>query len=279
MKRITQIFNLLLILAAVYFSVNVFYKFVEGRLVHSELILPPYQSPAPVKPEQKSRPSDYQAIVERDLFHTKNKSAEKKPVPVDIESLKQTNLKLKLWGTVSTDEAVSDTARAVIEDTRSKEQSLYKVGDIVQDAEIIEILRNSVVLDVNGSKEKLSVTEETIAVQAPPMSSEREKPVALSRAQIDDALKNVNELMTQAKVKPLFKDGKPDGLIVSTIEPASIFSKMGFRSGDIITSINGQKIESVEDAMAFYKSLTAGNRLSVQMKRRGRPKVIDFNIE
>ena len=66
---------------------------------------------------------------------------------------------------------------------------------------------------------------------------------------------------------------------MSKIDPASIFTKMGFRSGDIITSINGQKIESVDDAMAFYKSMTAGNRLSVQLKRRGRPKVIDFNIE
>ena len=200
MKRITQISNLLLILAAVYFSVSVFYKYVEGRLVHSDLILPNHRSPALQKPEQKTRLSDYQAIIERDLFHTKkNITAENKSVPMDIESLKQTDLKLKLWGTVSTDEAVSDTARAVIEDTRSKEQSLYKVGDILQNAKIIEILRNSVVLDVNGSKEKLSVTEETIAARERPVAPEQEKPVALSRAQIDDALKNINELMAQAK--------------------------------------------------------------------------------
>lgn len=282
MKRITQIFNLLLISAAVYFMVSSLYLFVGSRLVRSDHNITAYKPPPREKAEQPPLKSAYQGIIERDLFHTAKKTPEKDPVPIDLDALKPTDLKLKLWGTVSTEDEISEDARAVIEDTQSREQSLYKVGDTVQGAEIIEIFRSSVVLDVNGRKEKLSIAEERIAMEEGGIAAEPDAPdevMALSRAQIDDALNNVNELMSQAKVKPLFQNGKPDGLIVSQIKPKSIFSEMGFKAGDIITGINGQKIESVDDAMAFYKTLTAGSRLSIQLKRRGRPTVIDFNIE
>ena len=279
MKWIIQTINLLLILVAAWAGVTLFYHFAESKLSPADPALPPVNPAAAARLETRRLMSDYQKIIERDLFHTLNHTAQKNPSPIDVDALKATVLSLKLWGTISTDKKESGRARAVIEDTQSGEQHLFKVGDTVQNAIIVEIFRNSVVLSVDGRKEKLVIVVEHLAATEGPVAAEEKSPTTLSRAQIDDALNNVNELMTQAKVKPLFQDGKAGGVIVSTIEPQSFFSKMGFKTGDIITGVNGRKLESVDDAMAFYKTLAAGSKLSVELIRRGRPTTIDFVIE
>jgi len=292
-QRTIQISNFLLIFAAVYFSVNGFYKFVELKLKHSDLIAPS-DKPVISSTIKKNQPriSDYHSIIERDLFNTKSEIKKGPSLSQsDIDSLKQTDLNLKLWGTVSTEKEESGHARAVIEDTQSREQGLYKVGDGIQKATIIEIFRNSVILDVNGRKEKLITEEEKIAGNNRPAFPEADIPeknkpeplpngaVSLKRSQVDDALKNINDIMSQVRIEPVFKDGKPDGVMLANIESASILKKMGLRIGDVITGINGQKIDSMDNALSFYESLSSGEKLSLQLKRRGRPKTMDFVIE
>jgi len=288
-KRTIQISNFLLIFATVYFCVNGFYQFVEVKLNHSDLM---FHFDKPVVTATVKRPhpriSDYNSIIERNLFKTKKEIKNEPSLSkVDIDSLKQTDLNLKLWGTVSTDKEESDHARAVIEETKSGRQSLYKVGDSIQNATIMEIFRNSVILDVNGRTEKLIIKEKKIAVRKEPAISEQvasepippEGAVSLKRSQVDDALKNINDLMSQVRIEPVFKDGKPGGVMLANIEPTSILKKMGLRIGDVITGINGQKIDSMDNALSFYQSLSSGDKLSLQLKRRGRITTMDFIIE
>ena len=54
--------------------------------------------------------------------------------------------------------------------------------------------------------------------------------------------------------------------------------RMGLRNGDIITGVNGNDIQTVEDVMGFYESLKTAERLSLQMKRGGRPRTIEYTV-
>jgi general secretion pathway protein C len=85
--------------------------------------------------------------------------------------------------------------------------------------------------------------------------------------------------MKQVRIQPHFQNGKPDGLRLTGVRPNSIFYKMGLKSGDIIIGVDGKNIESVDDALKFYQSLRSASRVQLQLKRRGRPKTIDYNIE
>ena len=287
-QRTIQIFNLLLIFAAVYFSVNCFYQFIEVKLYHPDAIQPSDQpiTTAKIK-KQELRLDDYHSISNRNLFKTE-KESKKEPFwsAIDIDSLKQTDLKLKLWGTVSTDKEDSDQARAVIEKIESGRQGLYKVGDSIQNAIIVKIFRNSVILDVEGRTEKLIIEKELITTHKKPAIPEEDIPppipegtISLKRSLVNDALKNINQIMSEVRIEPVFKDGKPDGVMLANIEPSSILKKMGLRIGDVITGINGQKIDSMDNALAFYESLSSGEKMSLQLKRRGRPTTMDFIIE
>jgi general secretion pathway protein C len=63
------------------------------------------------------------------------------------------------------------------------------------------------------------------------------------------------------------------------VRPSSIFYKMGLKSGDIIIGVDGKNIESVDDALKFYQSLQSASKVQLELKRRGRPKTIEYNIE
>lgn len=293
-RKSIQIANLALATAAIFFSVKLFYQFVQIKLDQSAPALTA-ATPRAKEPSHNTRPrfDAYQAIIDRDLFDTAEKTPAKFTGPVvDLEKLEQTRLNLKLWGTVSTDNRKAGVARAVIEEPELHRQGLYRVGDAVQQATIVEIFRNGVVLDVNGKTEKLTIAEHKDGKgsggrpsrAAPPENSARPhsgpaKQISLKRNEVDNALENLNQLMNEVKIRPYFKDGQASGFIVSNIARDSVVRDMGLKTGDIVTGINGQEIKTADDAMAFYEQLRAGETLSIELKRRGRPEVIEYKIE
>ncbi len=99
--------------------------------------------PEPVK-YARAPLSDYQSIARRNIVNssTETVAPEPKTEKVDIEKLKETDLKLRLWGTVTGEDK---RAYAVIEDTKAREQNLYRAGDSIQQAIVKLILREKVV--------------------------------------------------------------------------------------------------------------------------------------
>ncbi|MEA3435584.1 MAG: type II secretion system protein N [Thermodesulfobacteriota bacterium] len=279
-NRYFTISNILLITIAVYFSISGFYKVATYRL---DPVPPPSvagdRQISSVKDEISHPLSYYQPIVKRNLFNT-NKDAGSKPVSIKVETLKQTELKLKLWGTVS---GLGGQTYAVIEEAKSRQQNLYKVGDAVQTATVKMVFREKVILSVNGKDEVLEIEEIRGSAggrrppQTPPRS--RRQKITLKRSQIESSVKNVNELMKQVKIRPHTENGQAAGLMLSSIQRNSIFRRMGLRSGDVITGVNGSSLVSVDDALKIYENMKTSSNMSIEIKRRGRNRTIDYNIE
>jgi general secretion pathway protein C len=101
----------------------------------------------------------------------------------------------------------------------------------------------------------------------------------LKSDQIESALENLDQLMDQARIRPHIEDGKPSGISITGIKPNTIFRKMRLRNGDIITGVNGEPIESVEDAMKIFSDLRSTPEVQVEIKRRGRKRVLNYKIE
>lgn len=282
LKRYFTILNLLLIGAVVYFSVNTFYKITAMRLDPDHPNLADrVKVSAPVK-ENLPPLSHYNTIIDRDLFKT-NATTDIKPGTINIDALKQTSLNLKLWGTVT---GLQEQTYAVIEESKTRKQNLYRVGDTIQNAIVKMVLREKVVLNVDGKDEVLEIekvrsTAKTMPALQPAQMTRSTRPqrITLRRAQIENALEDVNKLLTQVNIRPHFRDGKPDGLLLTRIKPRSIFLRMGLRNGDIITGVNGSSLQSVDDALKFYESLRSADNVTLELKRRGRSRIIDYNIK
>lgn len=296
--------TLAFITLSAHLGVSIFYKAVTARM---HVFQPPTTAAhqtARLAAEQRRPLSAYQSIEKRNLFKTEDEaqtSAETEPTPEPVAAIEPTTLKLKLWGTVTGD---SDRSYAVIEDPRKRMQNLYREGDTVQDNAIVKkILREQVILTVAGKDEMLSMEKveggqqvarapSVSAVQRPRQSPRTSPFVAgggdssgaaqryeLKRDQIEEAVSNVNQLMRQAKIRPHFRDGKPDGLTLSRIRPDSIFEQLGLKSGDIITGVDGETIESVDDALRFYNSLKSSSNVKIQIRRQGKEQDIEYTIE
>ena len=283
MKQISTILNIFLTTAAVYFSINAFYKLVSIKLDHFPITGSSIKQTVSVRSENQHPLSSYKAIMERNLFNIERKPEQKSneiTTDVSIETLNQTKLKLKLWGTVT---GSKNEIYAVIEESKDKKQNLYKVGDTVQDAIIKTILREKVVLNVDGKDEFLEMEEmysrgkPIKPYKSPSTKVTRKKEI--KRSQIEDAVNNINQLMKQIKIRPHFKNGVSDGLSLSGIKPNSIFRKMGLRNGDILIGVEGNTIESVDDALKLYESMKTSSSVTIEIKRRGQPQTINFNIE
>ncbi|MGD8898714.1 MAG: type II secretion system protein GspC [Desulfobacterales bacterium] len=293
-KKTFMIINMLLIAAGLYFGISAFYT-LGGAWLGGDSVETPAGRPskATVKPRAEQRsPSAYGAIARRNLFNTNPQGAA--PVQkINVDDLKETDLKLKLWGTVAGKER---GAYAVIEDTKTREQNLYRTGDTIQNATVKMILRQKVVLNVDGRDEILGMEEigssrgrrggpsPRVAAQQddePPRLpvSSYPRQLTLKSDQIQGALENLDQLMEQARIRPHIEEGQPAGISITGIKPNTIFRRMRLRNGDIITGVNGAPVESVEDAMRIFGDLSSASEVQLEIKRRGRERTLNYKIE
>jgi len=289
-KKYFMIANVLLITAGVYLGVSAVYTISKSWL--SPVAMPQVQpDKATLKPQDDHPPlSRYGAITKRNLFNTRPDTIAAPAQAINLENLKETDLKLRLWGTVT---GKGRRAYAVIEDTKTRQQNLYRIGDSVQDATVKLILRQKVVLSVNDRDEVLGMEEAGTAKRSgssprvarkeasPPRLPVSPSPrqLTLKSDQIENALENLDQLMEQARIRPHIEDGKPSGISITGIKPNTVFRKMRLRNGDIITGVNGTAIESVEDAMQIFGDLSSAPEVQLEIKRRGRKRVLNYKIE
>jgi general secretion pathway protein C len=277
-KLFYTILNIVAVSLVVYIGVDTFYRVVSSELkgVNTKEIV---MEQIPNAEESKRSPlSSFKVITGRNLFGSLDKASDDVNEE-EIEELELTSLKIALLGTVTGNE---QNAFAVIEETDKRKQGLYKIGDSVQNATVKKILREKVVLRV-GTKDEILTMEESAASRRdkrrrPSKSTERGSTITVSRKDIQNSLKDINNLMSQVRIRPHFKDGQSDGLSVSRIRGGSIFSKLGLRNGDIVQKINGEPINSPDEVLMLYEKLKSGSRVSLEVTRKGKPKTMNYRF-
>lgn len=278
------IFNLFALSILIYIGVDIFYRTICFQLTEissvemAEVIT---QNIADYVPQPLN---SFDVIVDRNIFGSSDEdSSDVEPMDMEakeIEALEPTSLKISLLGTVTGSE---ENACAVIEETGRKTQGLYRVGDAVQNAVVKKILWGKVVLRVGDRDEILSMDEAETkkggGARSSSQTAHKGDTITVARSDIQDSLKNINKLLTQARIRPHLKDGKPDGFVLSYIKANSFFTKLGLKRGDIIKRINGKQINTPEDAFSFYQALESGTPLSMEISRRGKPKTINYRFK
>jgi len=184
------------------------------------------------------------------------------------------SLPLILRGTILGDPTKSF---AIIEDISTKKQDLYRLGEDVYGAKIVSMTREKVVLDYEGRKYELQISDkkenkENI-VSTPNINKEfvveNDNKALKSSFEIPFTEKpniDFSKLLTQLKIRPYFESGKCIGFQLDNINSGFI-KQMGLKNGDVIQSINGVKIDDPLKALQILYGIQSNNPVHLGVGR------------
>jgi general secretion pathway protein C len=166
LKRYLWLIHLVLIAAGVYIGSDLFWAIVGARIETSHR-LPSAAPSATAEATEKRMLQHYAVVQERNLFGARGRAATPPPprTPPPPPPAAKPAANLKLVGTVV---GTPDRTYAVIEDLGTKRQDLYRLGDLVREAKVVEVTRNRVVLDNRGRREELFSFEKSDTAAPPP---------------------------------------------------------------------------------------------------------------
>ena len=283
MKVYLTIANLVLITVGAYVGVNIAYRQAGAGLEPIPVIRQTTLSQPESSPPPPSSFARYRAIARRNLFRTRL-SVGTSTGALDINSLEQTNLNLKLYGTVTGNDS---EAYAVIEDRTERRQDLYRVGDEIQGATVKMILRGKVVLSLKGDDEVLEMAETIEPSPGPaaapqpaqPSGTTQRQQLVIQRSALASVIENPSSLATHGQLRPTLLKGRPAGYKLIGVHANSVYRKLGLENGDILKSINGTPLKPGDGAAELYRQLRDAGSLTLEVRRRGKMKTLDYRIE
>jgi general secretion pathway protein C len=177
-----------------------------------------------------------------------------------------------------------------ITNTDANETLVYAIGDTFLDARIYKIEKARVYVNNQGKNEfidanppggpNLGVVPQPIAqAGGDGVKQLSENNYSISKKEIDNALANLSDLATKARIVPSFKNGAPNGFKLFSIVPDSLYSKIGVQNGDVIHKINGYEMNSPDKALEIYQKLRDATRIDIELERRGETVRKQYSIE
>ncbi|MGB1275869.1 MAG: hypothetical protein ACPG77_08970, partial [Nannocystaceae bacterium] len=101
----------------------------------------------------------------------------------------------------------------------------------------------------------------------------------VERAFVEKLLKNPMALAKQARVIPSIKDGENRGFKFYGIRKGSLPRLLNLKNGDLLTSVNGTDLKTVDQAMGLYTKLRNASHLSVTIDRNGKTITKEIDIK
>lgn len=101
----------------------------------------------------------------------------------------------------------------------------------------------------------------------------------IKKALREEAVKDMNNILTQARALQI---RNPDGSYsfkMTEIIPGSVYSKLNIHDGDVISGINGKKIENINELMNMFGKIKDIDNMSLTLTREGQEQTLEYEFE
>ncbi|WP_240732823.1 type II secretion system protein GspC [Halioglobus maricola] len=207
---------------------------------------------------------------------------------------RESRLQLKLRGVVASTE--DGLGHAIIE--HRNKQAVYAVEDklpVSGRVTLAKVMQRQVVLDNGGTYELLTLFEETeLDVQADTRSKPAPQRKTLTKAEVDKRsdtsatelargyrerlYQNPQSLAEVVNVAAVRNDGNLQGYRVSPGKDKDQFKQLGFKSGDLVTSVNGIALDDPSNTMRLYQTLRTATEAVFELERGDQPVSITVSL-
>jgi type II secretory pathway component PulC len=89
----------------------------------------------------------------------------------------------------------------------------------------------------------------------------------------------VAKILSSARITPDYIEGKMRGMKVDAIKAESIFERIGFQNGDVITEVNGIVIDRISATNAIFEELTSADSIETSVLRGGQALTLSASAE
>ena len=160
---------------------------------------------------------------------------------------------------------------------------VYSVGDRLAGASLHSVYLDHVILDRNGALETVILPR-----QLPPgpgfAPRRRSGPDPHTAAAVDNIRRMVQQdpsILDQVmRTVPSFDNaaGKLRGFRAFPGKNRQIFSKLGLKSGDLVTAINGTQLDDPQHSQEVFNTIQTADRVTVTVERAGQKQDITLNV-
>lgn len=305
-----KLFIISLIGAGSYFSGKTIAIAIKSPLTYSKKRK---SSPQLKSKAKKDHSGEIEQIRNANLFKAVDDAkTDGKPSPSEIKkklsrdkacenATKRSSLPIKLSNTIVLQETSKSLASIKV---RSRPALInYRQGDKIESlAEVKKIDRLKVILRnlntgeceyiVSKSKQfKKTLTKKKYSVLSPHEGKKlldlkttdaiksKGNQFSIKKSFRDEMLKDIGSILTQARA---VKIKNPDGSLafkMTEIVPGSIYSKLNIQNDDIITGVNGKKIQNLNEIMGLFGKIKDVDKLQITIKRNGIEQKLDYEFE
>jgi general secretion pathway protein C len=100
----------------------------------------------------------------------------------------------------------------------------------------------------------------------------------VDRFKVEEAIEHPQQLMTDARLQPVFRDGKQYGFVLKEVKRDGIYYKLGLRNNDILLRINEFDITDPETALRAFTQLRGADEIELYILRNGKEKRLRYII-
>ena len=181
---------------------------------------------------------------------------------------------------------------AVIADNKTKKDENYKVGDPIEDAQIVRILQNKAILiRSNGQQETLYINEKAANTDPSLIEDERDwehliKKIGDNHYLLDPQaftglVPSLAHFIDMFDLTTVYKEGKSIGCRIGKIAHNSLGATMGLEPYSIINKIAGIPATTTDERLHIYNKVTSlkiGDTIKAEITHEHRPITLTFKL-
>jgi general secretion pathway protein C len=252
-----------------------------GRIAYA-FLSKPVKSPQPVvnaaaAPRNPNLAFNAQGLADAHLFGV----APPAELNQDPNNAPMSSANLMLAGTIATQDPKHGVA--IISDGGGPTK-VYSVGDRIGGAALHSVYLDHVLLDRNGALETLNLPRQMLGGTRPGPIANRPGVDSRTVAAVDNIRRMVQQdpgMLDQVmRTVPSYDNaaGKLRGFRAFPGRNRAIFSKLGLRSGDLVTAVNGAPLDDPQRAQEVFATIQTSDHVTVSVERGGQKQDITLNI-
>ena len=202
-----------------------------------------------------------------------------------LDNLPISSLNLVLAGVIA-----SGAGGYALISANGQAQEPFAVGQTIMDSAVLQaVYPDRVVIRRNGALESLLLegadnsqplaeaamppVERTAGVSGAIVRETGANQYTVARDQLAAQIRTP-EFLKQATLVP----SSGGGFLVRQIQPGSLYEKLGVRAGDVIKSVNGQPINTAEDAIKLYQQMSSISSVQMEITRGGKSESLNYQF-